>query len=96
MPSDTYRPTRVFPSSFPWNMLMPSLRFYPGRAQLHFQPKAFGFSIVIIHNNFLCPADQVDAVPVHLANGVWGVIAAGLFASEEGYSSAYYPERSQR
>lgn len=39
---------------------------------------------------------EVDAAPVHLANGVWGVIAAGLFASEEGYSASYYADRSQR
>lgn len=39
---------------------------------------------------------KVDAAPVHLANGVWGVIAAGLFASEEGYSASYYADRSER
>jgi ammonia channel protein AmtB len=27
--------------------------------------------------------DAVDAIPVHLFNGIWGVIAAGLFASPE-------------
>ncbi|CAN0319311.1 unnamed protein product [Ectocarpus sp. 8 AP-2014] len=37
--------------------------------------------------------DMVDASPVHLANGVWGMIAAGLFASKEGYSASYYSER---
>ncbi|CAN0392468.1 unnamed protein product, partial [Scytosiphon promiscuus] len=35
----------------------------------------------------------VDAVPVHLANGVWGIVAAGLFASKEGYSSSYHADR---
>eukprot|EP00752_Nemacystus_decipiens_P010354 g9224.t1 len=40
--------------------------------------------------------DMVDAAAVHLANGLWGVIAAGLFASEEGYSASYYADRSQR
>ncbi|CAN0431989.1 unnamed protein product, partial [Hapterophycus canaliculatus] len=38
----------------------------------------------------------VDASPVHLANGVWGVVAAGLFASEEGYSASYYGDRGHR
>jgi Amt family ammonium transporter len=38
--------------------------------------------------------DAVDAIPVHFANGAWGVIAAGLFAKEElqaiaGYSTAH-------
>ncbi|CAM9139874.1 unnamed protein product, partial [Hapterophycus canaliculatus] len=37
--------------------------------------------------------DMVDAAPVHLANGAWGIIAAGLFASKEGYSSSYYSDR---
>jgi Amt family ammonium transporter len=27
--------------------------------------------------------DAVDAIPVHLVNGIWGVIAVGLFASPE-------------
>ena len=27
--------------------------------------------------------DAVDAIPVHFANGMWGVIAVGLFADEE-------------
>ncbi|CAM9557233.1 unnamed protein product [Pylaiella littoralis] len=40
--------------------------------------------------------DMVDASPVHLANGVWGVVAAGLFATEEGYSASYYAERKQQ
>ncbi|CAM9881751.1 unnamed protein product [Scytosiphon promiscuus] len=40
--------------------------------------------------------DMVDAAPVHLANGVWGVLAAGLFASEEGYSASYYEDRGHR
>ena len=39
---------------------------------------------------------QVDAAAVHLANGVWGMVAGGLFASEEGYSAAYYADRSQQ
>eukprot|EP00752_Nemacystus_decipiens_P001931 g1860.t1 len=40
--------------------------------------------------------DMVDAAPVHLANGIWGMIAGGLFASKEGYSAAYYADRSQQ
>ena len=31
-----------------------------------------------------CIDDAVDAIPVHLSNGVWGVLATGLFASREG------------
>jgi len=27
--------------------------------------------------------DAVDAIPVHFANGIWGVLAVGLFAKEE-------------
>lgn len=34
--------------------------------------------------------DVVDAVPVHLMNGAWGVLAAGLFATEDNYKAAYY------
>ena len=38
--------------------------------------------------------DAVDAIPVHFANGAWGVIAVGLFAEEDamavaGYNSAH-------
>ncbi|CAN0274632.1 unnamed protein product, partial [Laminaria digitata] len=40
--------------------------------------------------------DMVDASSVHLANGVWGVIAAGLFATKEGYSASYYSERAEQ
>ena len=34
--------------------------------------------------------DAVDAVPVHLANGVWGVIAAGLFSEGSLMANAGY------
>jgi Amt family ammonium transporter len=34
--------------------------------------------------------DVVDAVPIHGVCGCWGVIAAGLFTTEEGYANAYY------
>ena len=38
--------------------------------------------------------DVVSAVPVHGFCGIWGVIAAGLFATEEYYSAAYYSARA--
>lgn len=34
-----------------------------------------------------CIDDAVDAIPVHFANGVWGVISVGLFASHRGLSN---------
>jgi len=34
--------------------------------------------------------DAVDAVPVHFANGMWGVIAVGLFASPDEMAVAGY------
>eukprot|EP00559_Dactyliosolen_fragilissimus_P005781 CAMPEP_0184858264 /NCGR_PEP_ID=MMETSP0580-20130426/3395_1 /TAXON_ID=1118495 /ORGANISM="Dactyliosolen fragilissimus" /LENGTH=432 /DNA_ID=CAMNT_0027354339 /DNA_START=407 /DNA_END=1705 /DNA_ORIENTATION=+ len=34
-----------------------------------------------------CLDDAVDAIPVHLANGLWGTLAVGLFASERGMTS---------
>ncbi|CAM9314187.1 unnamed protein product, partial [Chrysoparadoxa australica] len=36
--------------------------------------------------------DVVDAIPVHMFNGAWGVFAASLFATKDNYSSAYYAE----
>lgn len=44
------------------------------------------FAGIIYHisSNFLesrCIDDAVDAIPVHLSGGIWGVIATGLFAS---------------
>jgi len=38
--------------------------------------------------------DVVDASPVHCFCGMWGVIAAGLFATPENYDAAYYSDRS--
>ncbi|CAN0451139.1 unnamed protein product, partial [Laminaria digitata] len=38
--------------------------------------------------------DVVNASPVHLFCGAWGLTAAGLFSSKFGYSAAYYPDRS--
>lgn len=37
--------------------------------------------------------DVVDASPVHMFCGVWGVLAAGLLAEEDNYGEAYYSER---
>lgn len=50
----------------------------------------------VMYSSALMKHSQVDAAPVHLANGVWGILAAGLFATEEGYSASYYAERSHR
>lgn len=33
--------------------------------------------------------DAVDAIPVHMFNGMWGLIAVGLFASPSGLLAAY-------
>jgi len=51
----------------------------------------YGFSKLLIK---LKIDDAVDAIPVHFANGAWGVFAVGLFASEDlqaiaGYSTAH-------
>jgi Amt family ammonium transporter len=37
--------------------------------------------------------DVVNAFPVHGACGCWGVLAAGLFATEHNYNLAYYASR---
>jgi Amt family ammonium transporter len=34
--------------------------------------------------------DAVDAIPVHLCNGIWGVIAVGLFASPRRMEAIYH------
>jgi len=34
--------------------------------------------------------DAVDAVPVHLANGIWGMLAVGLFAEPNNMATAGY------
>lgn len=36
--------------------------------------------------------DVVDASPVHMFCGVWGLIAAGLFSTKLGYAAAYSEE----
>jgi ammonium transporter, Amt family len=33
--------------------------------------------------------DAVEAIPVHLAGGIWGVLAAGLFAKPDLLVTAY-------
>lgn len=40
----------------------------------------FGFSKFLIYFRI---DDAVDAIPVHFANGIWGVIAVGLFSNPE-------------
>eukprot|EP00531_Pseudo-nitzschia_arenysensis_P003682 CAMPEP_0116137384 /NCGR_PEP_ID=MMETSP0329-20121206/12220_1 /TAXON_ID=697910 /ORGANISM="Pseudo-nitzschia arenysensis, Strain B593" /LENGTH=499 /DNA_ID=CAMNT_0003632297 /DNA_START=30 /DNA_END=1529 /DNA_ORIENTATION=+ len=52
----------------------------------------YGFSKFLVSMKI---DDAVDAVPVHFANGAWGVIAVGLFSAEElqataGYSTSSY------
>ncbi|GMH51865.1 hypothetical protein TrRE_jg5056 [Triparma retinervis] len=37
----------------------------------------------------LCIDDTVDAVPVHMANGIWGCIATGLFCDPKLHAVAY-------
>jgi Amt family ammonium transporter len=38
----------------------------------------------------LCKLDDaVDAIPVHLVNGIWGMLATGLFATEKRLEQAY-------
>lgn len=51
----------------------------------------YGFSKFLIKMKI---DDAVDAIPVHFANGMWGVIAVGLFADKDlqdiaGYSTAH-------
>lgn len=35
--------------------------------------------------------DPVDAAPVHLANGTWGVLSVGVFAARRRIQEAYFP-----
>jgi len=37
----------------------------------------------------LCVDDAVDAIPVHMVNGIWGVVSVGLFASPSRLLTAY-------
>jgi len=39
--------------------------------------------------------DAVDAVPVHFSNGIWGVIAVGLFANRKDMEIAGYASQHQ-
>ncbi|CAM9857351.1 unnamed protein product [Discosporangium mesarthrocarpum] len=40
--------------------------------------------------------DVVDASPVHLFGGMWGVFSASLFATKDNYAAAYYADRAER
>jgi len=40
--------------------------------------------------------DVVDASPVHLFCGMWGFLAAGLFATEDNYADAFYSNRASK
>lgn len=37
--------------------------------------------------------DVVDAAPVHMFCGMWGVLGAGLLAEKDNYGEAYYADR---
>merc|ERR1712151_49947 len=49
----------------------------------------YGFSKFLIMMKI---DDAVDAIPVHFANGIWGVIAAGLFAESSLMQTAGYAD----
>lgn len=40
--------------------------------------------------------DVVDAAPVHMFCGAWGVLSAGLLATKENYGQAYYEDRQDK
>jgi len=44
------------------------------------------FSSVLVK---LCIDDAVDAIPVHMINGFWGLVVTGLFATPEHMENAY-------
>eukprot|EP00554_Chaetoceros_debilis_P007667 CAMPEP_0194076016 /NCGR_PEP_ID=MMETSP0149-20130528/2895_1 /TAXON_ID=122233 /ORGANISM="Chaetoceros debilis, Strain MM31A-1" /LENGTH=446 /DNA_ID=CAMNT_0038756653 /DNA_START=211 /DNA_END=1551 /DNA_ORIENTATION=- len=48
-----------------------------------------GTSYILIKR---CIDDAVDAIPVHLGGGMWGVIATGLFASPRGLANYFGTE----
>jgi len=53
---------------------------------------AIGGAVYLAASNLLiklCIDDTVDAVPVHMANGIWGCIATGLFCDPELHKVAY-------
>jgi len=52
----------------------------------------YGFSKFLIKMKI---DDAVDAIPVHFANGAWGVIAVGLFADKELQSIAGFGDAHQ-
>jgi Amt family ammonium transporter len=39
--------------------------------------------------------DVIDAIPVHGGCGVFGVLMAGFFATQNNYAGAYYEDRAQ-
>lgn len=57
----------------------------------------FFFSRPVSVADFFCVClRKVDSTAVHLVNGIWGVIAAGLFAPEEGYSASYSADLAKK
>eukprot|EP00903_Cladosiphon_okamuranus_P006451 g6311.t1 len=52
-----------------------------------------------LSSNFLVSIlldDVVNATPVHLFGGMWGLVASGLFSSKFGYSATYFEDRSDK
>jgi len=48
--------------------------------------------LYVIFSNFLvrkCIDDAVDAIPVHMVNGIWGLISVGLFTTPKNLQQAY-------
>jgi Amt family ammonium transporter len=52
----------------------------------------YGFSKLLIR---LRINDAVDAIPVHFANGLWGVLAVGLLAEPERMAVAGYNDENK-
>eukprot|EP00752_Nemacystus_decipiens_P002347 g2217.t1 len=48
-----------------------------------------GGLVYFLSSNFLLD-DVVNAAPVHLFGGMWGLVAAGIFSSKFSYSAAYF------
>ena len=42
-----------------------------------------------ISQYFISIDDAVDAIPVHMTNGIWGTLSVGLFASANRMEMAY-------
>ena len=45
------------------------------------------YSSILI--GFIEVDDVTDAIPVHFFSGMWGLVAAGLFTTQENYEEAY-------